>query len=206
MYYLKMGLTKLKSADLVAKSMLIETKMGGNVHFPSPEPTIAAVTAKRGELEAWVAKSSGGDRIAIACRKEVYDELLAMLKKLAKYVAYLADKNEVIILSSGFEVRNPNKPLPLISRPKGLSVRRAERQGEVNLRWETVRGAMTYNLEITSTDPTDPNTEWIKNTTTTRITCTVDNLTPGTYYWFRAYAVGRKNTSGYSNIGNIMAA
>lgn len=201
-----MELTKLKSSDLVAKSMLIEKSMDGNINFPLPEPTIADITAKRMELETFISRSANGDKEIIAGRKVVYEELLAMLKKLAKYVSYRADGNESIILSSGYGVRNQKTPITQISRPENLRVNRAERQGEIKLRWKTVRGAMIYSVEITSTDPSDPNTKWTRDSSITRITHTINNLTPGTYYWFRVCAIGRKETSAYSNVKLIMAA
>lgn len=206
MYYLKMGLDGLKSVDLVAKSLTIETKMDGNASFPSPDPTLAAVTAKRQELETLMTKSSTGDREAIASRKVVFKELEAMLKKLAKYVSHLADGIENVILSSGFEVKKQRESMPPVSRPEALKVLRSEKQGEVILRWNTSRGALSYIVETTTTDPANPSTLWNRDATVTRITHTVENLTPGTHYWFRACAVGRNGISAYSNVELIMAS
>lgn len=92
-----MGLDRLKSSDLVAKSLTIEKRMDGNVSFSSPDPTIADVTAKRQDLETMISKSSNGDREAIAGRKVVFNELKALLQKLAKYVSHQADGSEEVI-------------------------------------------------------------------------------------------------------------
>ncbi len=144
MYYLKLGLNGLKPADLVVKSSTIEQNMEGNVNFPTPEPALADITAKRTELYTLISKASVGDRVAIADRNVAYDELAAMLRKLAKYVSLTADGNEGIIVSSGFGVRKQSEPTPRVSRPVDFNVQRAHLQGEVILSWKTVRGGMSY--------------------------------------------------------------
>lgn len=200
-----MGLSRLKPADLVAKSSWIESQMDGNTHFPSPVPAIADVTAKRQELEALMNEASTGNREAIASKDQAYKELEALLKKLATYVSLLADGNKTVILSSGYGVRKENEPAPPLSRPEEFRVRNAQRQGEVDLRWKKVRGGVSYNVEVTTTDPADPSTVWSPVDTVLQTKHAVENLTPGVYYWFRLCAVGRKETSAYSNVELIMA-
>lgn len=206
MFYLKLGLANLKPADLVSKSSTIEQNMDGNVNFPSPEPALADVTAKRVELDTLISKASVGDRVAIADRNVAYNELAAMLRKLAKYVSLTADGNEGIILSSGFGVRKQSEPQPQVTRPMDFNVQRAQRQGEVILSWKTVQGGMSYLVDMTTTDPSLPTTVWTQIAVTTRGKHKAENLTAGTYYWFRVSAVGRKNVSAYSNVELIMAA
>ena len=206
MYYLKMGLGKLKASDLVSKSSTIETKMDGNANFPTPDPAIADVTAQRLDLEALISKAKNGDREQIASRGKSYAKLHALLRKLANYVSHQADGDQEVILSSGFEVRKQREPMSPILRPENFSVQRQQRTGEVKLRWKTVRGAVSYNVEMTTTDPSDPNTTWESLPPVTRITDTKTGLTPGVNYWFRMRAVGRKEISAYSNVELIMAA
>ena len=180
--------------------------MDGNAHFPSPDPSLSEITAKRAELLWLISTAANGDRVAIANRNMVYSQLESSLRKLATYVSLMANGSESAILSSGFEVRKSKEPLPPVTRPVHFSAKRMERQGEIKLKWKKVIGGVSYIIEMTTEDPSQANTIWIQAASTPRCSHTVIGLEPGTNYYFRVSALGRKQISAFSNVEMIMAA
>ncbi|MFT7055784.1 MAG: putative phage tail protein [Roseivirga sp.] len=61
-------------------------------------------------------------------------------------------------------------------------------------------------IEITTTESADSQTQWESVGVTSKSTFVVEDLTPGTYYWFRIRAFGRRYESPYSNPALIMVA
>ncbi|PYS47941.1 MAG: hypothetical protein DMF68_14680 [Acidobacteria bacterium] len=72
-----------------------------------------------------------------------------------------------------------------------------DHDGEVDLQWDTVRGARSYVIEISADPPT--NTSWQHKTVSTKSRATIEGLTSGTKYWFRVAAVGANGQSGWSD-------
>src|SRR5690554_4400739 len=205
MAQLKLGLDRLTPGRLLDKCVFIEQQIDGNPYFPSPRPAHADLSAKRQELADAIAKASTGEKTAISIRDDVFQELADMLRTLSKYVSMEAEGRESVILSSGFEVRNTSKGPGWVTSPTGFEAKRTERQGELKLTWNKVQYAKSYIAEITTTDPSLPDTLWTKFVFPTRRSIMAEDLTPGVYYYFRVCAVGSRNTSGYSDVAIIMA-
>lgn len=202
---LKTGLDGLKPSDIVAKSIHIESKMENNVLFANPIPALADLTAARLELEARITAAAMGDRAAIALRKDQEKVVKTLLRKLGNYVQ-IASNSESDILSSGFEVRKTTASIGELSRPAALNVKRTDAEGAVSLSWKPVRGGQQYIVEISTKDPMTEAAEWVHLAYTGKSSHEADNLTPGTYYWFRVRALGRAGMSPYSDPAVVMAA
>lgn len=203
---LKLGIAKLNATDLNFYCLSVESAMNGNAHFPDPSPTLAEIASKREELVMLESKSSDGDRIAIANRNTVTDELKNMLRKLSLYVSFVADGDGDVILSAGFELRKVANPTAPLQRPSSLQAKRTNHQGMVKLKWKPVVNSMSNHVEMTTSDPKEENSEWETVGITSQSKITIGTLIPGTYYWFRVKAYGRRDESGYSDPALIMAA
>ncbi|MGB6036368.1 MAG: fibronectin type III domain-containing protein [Cryomorphaceae bacterium] len=207
MSILKLGLSGLTPSDLVTRCRNLENSINGNASFPTPDPTIADLTAQRELLSEWISKSADGSRTAIATRNAQYTTLLNMLKKLARYVSMVADGDEAIILSSGFDVRRTPEPVERLSRPVKFIAERDKISGVVDLKWDRVANAYSNIVEITTDDPREGAVKWTQVAITTRSRYTVENLSIGTFYWFRVRAIGASGLkSPWSDVALVMAA
>jgi hypothetical protein len=202
---LKIGLSGLKTSDLIAKCKSIEAKMVGNALFANPVPALADVAAARALLEEHASASRFGDRESVARRRTQEKLLTDMLRKLGAYVAAVANLPEDV-LSAGFDVRKQPEPPSALLRPVGLEARRSDKAGEVDIAWKKVSGSQHYLLEMCTADPTLPGTSWSLMAYTSRARYQVGNLTPGTWYWFRVMAMGTAGQSPYSDPATVMAA
>lgn len=202
---LKMGLSNLSPEKLAQKAMNIETKMGGNPHFPEPVPDLASLAAARVELSEWTEKAQFGDRLAISTRRTKQKALADLIRSLAHYVSLTANGDEDIILSSGFEIRRKSEPIPPVGVPQALTAKRSTKSGVIELAWNAPVGSVSYVVEMTTQDPAATGSEFTYLGTAHRSKFTVTNLAPGTYYWFRVKAIGRGSESGFSDPAMIMA-
>lgn len=202
---IKLGLSRIKPTDLVAKCSHIENKMTGNPLFADPMPALADITAAREELSIRINAAKMGDRGQIARRKEQEEVVKNLLRKLAGYVKAVANA-EADVLSAGFQVARAPEPLREMTRPQGLDAMRADTSGMVKLSWTPVRGSLHYLVETTQQDPSREEAEWKILAYTSKSKTEVDSLTPGTYYWFRVRALGSTGQSPYSDPAMVMAA
>lgn len=203
---LKTGLSGLTPSTLLVKARNLVLDMDGNANFPSPSPSLAAITAEADLLAEWIQKSQFGDRRAIEQRKEHQTKLTQLLRQLAYYVSMVANGNSGIILSSGFELSRNAEPTPPLGIPADLRALRTDFSGKVMVEWNPVANARTYMVEMSTTDPALPNTAWSIVGSTTKSRAEVTSLQPGQYYWFRVRSVGTRANGPYSDVALVMAA
>lgn len=198
---IKLNLKALTIPEKLARSQQIVAALTGNSNFTTPHPTLAQVTTAISELEtasnaAQAARQEAKARTAAQNNKE--ESLDRIMTQLVAYVESIAGDDEEIIMSAGLNVRAANAPVSSTpSAPPALTATAGDRDGEIDLSWDTVRGARSYVIERSSDPPTD--SSWTHATVSTRSQTTIEDLTSGTRYWFRVAAVTATGQSGWSN-------
>ena len=108
----------LNQADLLAKSTHIVGCLRNNPNFPepwpAPLPSLDEVAVSVDEYGRAYQAALSGDRIKIAERNAVSKRLLDKLKKISHYLEVIADGNEVVLLSTGYDLTHA----PVHSRTK----------------------------------------------------------------------------------------
>src|SRR5690606_27317378 len=203
---IKLDISGLNAAKLIEKAGTVVTRMTDNANFPSPTPSLAELTAAYEALAAAAVIAGRGDREAISARKEQELIVANMLRNIAAYIVLMADGNGTILLSSGFEIQSLPEPQPELSRPINFKAVRGAHEGEVDLGWKSVKGAMTYVVGMTTDDPKDPTAKWTNEALTTKVKVKFENMGIGNFLTFRVKAVGRNNESPWSDISMVMTA
>jgi hypothetical protein len=198
---IKLNLSTLTIPEKIARSQQIVASLTGNANFTTPHPTLAQVTTAINELEtannaAQAARQEAKARTVAQNNKE--EALDRILTQLVAYVESVAADDEELILSAGMNVRAANASVSSApSAPPSLTATAGDHDGEIDLSWDTVRGARSYVIERSADPPTE--TSWTHAAISTRSQTTIEDLTSGTRYWFRVAAVTATGQSGWSN-------
>jgi len=197
----KLNLRNLTIPEKVARAQQIVAALTGNSNFPTPHPALAEVTTAAGELEtasnaAQAARLEAKRRTAAMGHKE--DDLDQLMTQLGAYVESVAGGDEALIMSAGLEMRSDrttDSSAP--AAPETLTATTGNHEGEIELSWDTVRGARSYIVERT----TDPQTaaSWIQAGVSPRSSLIVEGLDSGKRYHFRVAAVTLNGQSAWSN-------
>ncbi|MDX6383379.1 MAG: hypothetical protein QOK48_952 [Blastocatellia bacterium] len=198
---LKLNLRKLSPPEKVARAREIIAAMTGNANFPTPQPTLAMAKTVTDELEAAQQDQQAAKRTAeakTAARNDKEDIFDRTFTQLAAHVESVAGDDEQKIKSAGMDTRAPAAPSAgTLDAPGSVNVTGGDADGEIDLSWEPVDGAKTYQIEQ-SPDPITA-TSWKQATATTKSKATIDGLTSGARYWFRVAAVGTGGQGAWSN-------
>jgi hypothetical protein len=200
---IKLNLRSLSIPEKTARAQQIVTALTGNPNFTSPHPPLAQVTAAIGELEAasnaaQAARQEAKARTAAQNAKE--EALDQILTQLVAHVESVAGNDEELIMSAGLDVRaasGPGRSTPTQPISISLTATAGDHDGEIDLSWDTVRGARSYTIER-SPDPPNEST-WAHSGISTRSRTTVEGLNSGTRYWFRVAAITSSGQTAWSN-------
>jgi len=198
---IKLNLSTLSLPEKVAKAHEIVTALTGNSHFPSPAPALTAITTAANDANTAFADCQAARRTSVLttmAQNQKEDALVRLLNQIAAHVESVAAGDEQIILSAGIDVRAQAAPgTDPPGQPQGLTATAGDHDGEIDLSWDTVSGAKSYVIDI-STDQGTP-TSWSHGGVSTTSSFTAQGLHSGTRYWFRVAAVNNNGQSAWSD-------
>ncbi|MDB6124468.1 MAG: hypothetical protein JWQ71_3461 [Pedosphaera sp.] len=119
------------------------------------------------------------------------------LTQIANYVQSVSDGDASIIKLIGMEVKQPSSSIGPLTAPTHFSAEASDVEGQVLLRWKTVRGAKSYVAAYTM-NVNEP-AAWTSSATSTKGKCTVKGLVSGQKYWFRVAAFGAAGQGPWSD-------
>jgi hypothetical protein len=185
------------------RSEFIVERMSGNAAFPNPVPALGAITDSVQALRKAIADALDGGKTATAVKNARHKELRLLVNQLAGHVASVAEGNELAILSAGFGVRKPGKPVPEPAMPTGLQVYISAHTGRVDLAWDPVYPAVTYHIQWTAGDPTNEKA-WELVAVSTRSSAKVTGLPSGQLSHFRVAGIGTKGMGPWSQVASTL--
>lgn len=197
----KLNLRNLSTLEIVDLGRRVVRALTGNAAFPSPQPTLAVLTAGIDALET-ANNNLETSRQEVATNLQIRDDqqaaILTLLRQASAFVESVAGEDESLILSAGMGVRSAasvqsQEP----GAPGNLSGSQSDHEGEIDLHWDTVKGAKSYEIQR-SADPPTP-TSWEHAAVSVKSSATISGLTSGTRYWFRVAAVTSGGQSGWSD-------
>ena len=197
---IKLNFRNLSVPEKVARAQQIVAALTGNSNFPTPHPTLAEVTAAADALEA-AANAAQAARLEAkrrtAARDVREDELTQLITQLGVHVESVAGGDESRIMSAGLEMRSDrttDSSAP--AAPETLTATTGNHEGEIELSWDTVRGARSYVVERATDPQAGP---WTQAGVSPRSSLIVEGLESGKRYHFRVAAVTLNGQSPWSN-------
>ena len=181
-------LSVLELIELARNSAI---KMAANATvFVTPDVLYAAINTAATLLETKYNAAQGGGKQQTSEMNGARKALEELIRKQALYVERIANGNESIILSSGFETSRQ----PVYTAQPDFEASNGEHSGEVLLKHKAVQGAKSWVWQY-STD----GIEWTHSGISTQTSYLVTGLTPVSKYWFRSAYVTIDGQSEWSN-------
>jgi hypothetical protein len=191
--------------DLVVCSIVdaIVVAMTDNDNFPTPSPTLVAVTAANDAAKAAIAAAADGGRVLTAIKDAKMAQLAAEVRPLAYYVTITSNGDMAKLLSSGFPIQQPTRqrigPLPTPTAPVAAP---GNMYGSIHASTDAINGAYVYNWRVAlATAPT----VFVAEQQTTKANVFVTDLTRAEIYNVQVNAVGAAGTTEWSDAASITA-
>lgn len=194
----KLNIRGLSAPEQFARARQMVTAMTGNAAFPTPNPTLAHVTASIDAAEADYANAQAAKQAAITGTAVSHDSIAVMvaeLQKLASHVQSVAS-DEQTVLSAGMFVAGAGGPLMQATPPGAVAATQGDHDGTMDIHYDGQK-ARSYVIEISLDPPTA--TSWTHAAVSTKSSVTITGLTSGTRYWFRVAAVTSSGQSAWSD-------
>ena len=196
---IKLNLRNLSVTEKIAKGRQFVTAITSNASFANPSPPLTDVSAALDVLDkafgsVQAAKSEVSTRVVSQDNAEArVDQLLT---QLAGYVESVAGRDDTLITNVGMEIKASRSVPTVPGEPEAVSATAGNHEGVILLAWRPVVNAKSYAIEL-STNPAEA-ASWTHVAIATSATKAINNLKPGTRYWFRVAAVGAGGQSGWS--------
>ena len=185
---------KLSIAIKIAFYRNVVAKLTGNAAFPTTDVPLTEATAVTDALEKAQIAAQDGSHTAIALLHEAETKADSVFRILAANVERVADGDEAVILSTGFEPSSQ----PEAHQKAALTVLDGSHSGSVKLVAKAMRNAGAYLWQ--STKDSLPATEegWKDMDKSTSATIEKEGFVPGCRYFFRVAMVTPSGITDYT--------
>lgn len=207
--FLSTNFTGWNAQRTVAYTRKFVAKLTGHPAFPEPWPThvaaLGTLSEKSNLLELADHESGSGDKLKIANRNFLNEDLKVDLRSAVKHVDMVARGNIVLIRSLDLNMREipVKKKTPA---PMGQAVLTATHGETCAFRCKVQKppGTLYIELYINEGDAADE-TQWLKYGDSTTQIIKVTGRVPGKTYHLRARLVGRGGPGPFSPIITIIS-
>ncbi len=192
------GFERMSDPELETRAYQIIAAMTANPNFPAPEPAVPAMNALAASFFNALSECKDGDRLKIAAKNQVRDTLIDALHQLAAYVLFASNGDEVIAKSSSFSIGKTPSSVPPVTKPENFRIDNGSNPGELIGKVNRDKKAILYMFQY-CTDAMLAAGNW-QSVPSSKTTCILPNLQPGTKYNCRVAAIGAKDQIMYGDI------
>lgn len=189
--------SRYSDSELSSKAAFIISSLTGNTSFPSPTPPLAELQTALQAFNAADEAALDGEKLNTAIKNQKRSELVALLVSLALYVQLTSNNDEVLLLSSGFDLKKSPAPIGVLPKPDGFKVQPGD-SGTIKLSVKKINGAKMYLFQYT-TAPAGAASAW-GDVISSRTNTVITGLRSGTEYAFRAAGMGSDPSLTYSDV------
>lgn len=197
---IKLNLARLSIADLLLRAADIKTKMTGNANFTTPIPPLTELTTQITALTTSNNAYNQGEltqKQNKTARDNDAETLRALLSQLASYVEAASGGDAAKILSAGMDTKSVAAPIGVPEMVASLALTASDNEGELDAQWDPVRGAKSYEMEI-SADPITASS-WVMRPSVPKSLAKLTGLTSGSKVWVRVRAMGAAGPGAWSD-------
>jgi hypothetical protein len=195
----KVGVDGLSVPAKIQYARRLAAAITGNPNFPTPTPTVAAMTTGADGLETLFNEAQAA-RLISKTKTGLQDDQNAavdmLINQLANYVDNVSNGDATVIESAGFATRATPTPVGELPAPSDVQVKPSEFPGSANVSWSAIRGARAYTIERAEDAP---NLVFSVIGTSTKKKTALNSMVSGKKYWFRVAAIGAAGQSAWSD-------
>jgi hypothetical protein len=158
-------------------------------------PALSALITQATEIENentiygnFLAQTESGDRQIIAEKNAARKALEKLLNNTGLRVQEISGGDEIIIISSGYDLTKKAAPVGELSQPINVQVKAGSTIGTLDVSWDVVPNAHSYEIRYTASPKTT--TSVFSFTTSTKRKITIENLISGQTYIVQVAGVG----------------
>ena len=175
-------------AELKVKASTIVSSLEGNAFFPDLAPNVTTIKLKITTFDDFLAKMAVGNKQVTAEKNIARAELVDSLCVAGRLVQNISKGDEVMILSSGFDMNRKPAPVEMLDQPTNVNVKAGKISGTLDLTWDVVDHARSYEVRYTMLPKTENST--YEKVTTPKRKITLEGLTAGQQYAIQVAGVG----------------
>ena len=198
----KLTLRALTPLQKAQKAYDIQAAMAGNPKFAMASNLLTELNTKADLVSAKFSEREAASTTLDLKQEELdlADKALDVtLTSLMSIVEGASGGVAADIISAGFEVRGVAAPIGSLPQVTGLDSRPGESEGSIILRWVSVKGSKSYEIQ-TCPDPITA-TGWrpAGDGSSTKATLLLEGLPTGGRCWFRVRAIGAAGPGPWSD-------
>jgi hypothetical protein len=203
MKYIKLGLSGMTVDEKVAQGNALKTGLTGNANFPTTTPPLVTFAVDITGLSAAkvlrdnAVEAAKAATIALHAAEAVYD---VAVTQLAVYAEATVMGDAVKLEGAGFTMRKPVLPIGTLAQVQNLRLTSNTYAGKLFARWDPVKGAKSYEVQICADPLVEENFHSI--TPSTASNCVIEDLPSATRQWLRVRGVAKKSVGPWSQIAN----
>jgi hypothetical protein len=195
-----LNLQGLSVPDKIEKARSIIKAMTGNANFATPGNLLVKTGEVADRLQNSYTKALDARGVSVtltAITKQDEDAFDREATALKHYVEGESKGDEAKIKSAGMDIKAAAAPIGIPQRPESIKAIEGHKNGSVDLKWKSVRGARSYIVRITATIA--DTASWKQVLVVTKAAATIESLVSGTQYWFQTAAVGAAGQGPWSD-------
>ncbi|MDD5184073.1 MAG: fibronectin type III domain-containing protein [Paludibacter sp.] len=174
--------------ELKVKASNIVINLDGNEYFPTLAPNVVTIRALITTFDDCLAKMADGGKKVTAEKNNARLNLTEALCETGRLVQNISKGDEVMILSSGFDINRKPVYVDILDQPENVIVKAGKINGTLELSWDVVDHARSYEVRYTKFPKTE--TSVYEKVTTTKHKIILENLIPGQQYVIQVAGVG----------------
>lgn len=186
------GFSRMSVAEFSQRLKVIVTCMTGNSNFTSLATAVQALSTEANIYYELAIEAEQRERGVVLARDASRAKLTDMLHSIGFSVSGIAEGNETMLASSGFNYTQPKKPTPPMEKPAPPKVAAGINNGEIECKTITQSGMKSVNYYITA-DATaltaDNNDAW-DIVSYNKSKYTFSSLVPGQRYYIKVGLIG----------------
>ena len=189
-------------AQLITDTDTIIVAMTDNPSYPSPVPTLAALTTAKQDFATALANTADGGTSFTLIKNAKRAALAALLRELAPYIHMACKGSLVVLQSSGYPMWKPVRtPAGVLLAPATPILNPGPRTGELVASTPRIVNGYIYNWRVATQEAPATYVQLVQTTAASNV---FEGLTPGEVYLVDVNVVGSAGPSDWSDVAALM--